>query len=250
MPSVKPLEFSGNFKGKPAHELQNFLDDYLDGSLELCQLYNFARTIGTATYAGQPTYVQFVSSGLTEHTHIAWRQLTEQRTEGTWNFYKEWIQQTFGSTLTLSQAVEAMEDLHQTGAATQYSAAFNELVSAISAAGVTYPEQHLCAKYFNGLKSHLQIMPDLYWIHNNLRKLHQEAEKIDDLYFHCNCKPRAKFSPPNIRTPVPLTNFKHSAFPAHFHDSVIQWKLTQSNNNNSPFDALHLNRNNFFVPKD
>ncbi|KAJ3103894.1 hypothetical protein HK100_004138, partial [Physocladia obscura] len=136
MPSVKSLEFSGIFKGKAAHELQNSLDDYLDCSLELCQLYNFARTIGTATHAGQPTYVQFVSSRLTERAHIAWRLLTEQqRIEATWDFYKQWIQRTFGSTLTLSQAMEAMEDLHQTGAATQYSAAFNELVSAISAAG-------------------------------------------------------------------------------------------------------------------
>ncbi|KAJ3096284.1 hypothetical protein HK100_005603 [Physocladia obscura] len=143
MPSVKPLEFSGIFKGKAAHELQNSLDDYLARSLELYQLYNFARTIGTATHAGQPNYVQFVSSGLTERACIAWRQLTEQqRTEATWDFYKQWIQRTFGSTLTLSQAVKAMEDLHQTGAATQYSAAFNELVSAISAAGVTYLEQH------------------------------------------------------------------------------------------------------------
>ncbi|KAJ3125611.1 hypothetical protein HK100_010709, partial [Physocladia obscura] len=152
MPSVKPLEFSGIFKGKAAHELQNSLDDYLDHSLELCQLYNFARTIGTATHAGQPTYVQFVSPGLTGHAHIAWRQLTEQQcTEATWNFYKQWTQRTFGSTLTLSQAVEAMKDLHQTGAATQYSAAFNELLSAISAVGVTYPEEHLCVKYLNGL---------------------------------------------------------------------------------------------------
>ncbi|KAJ3133965.1 hypothetical protein HK100_003956 [Physocladia obscura] len=143
MPSVKPLEFSGNFKGKTGHELQNSLDDYLNRSLELCQLYNFARTIGTATHAGQPTYVQFVSSGLTGCARIAWRQLTEQqRTEATWDFCKQWIQCTFSSTLTLSQAVETMEDLHQTGAVTQYSAA--KLVSAISAAGVTYPEQHLC----------------------------------------------------------------------------------------------------------
>ncbi|KAJ3086639.1 hypothetical protein HK100_008640 [Physocladia obscura] len=133
MPSVKPLEFSEFLK------LQNSLDDYLDHSLEICQLYNLTRTIDTTTHAGQPTYVQFVSSGLTGHTCIAWRQLTEQqRTQATWDFYKQWI-----------QPVEAMEDLHQTGAATQYSAAFNELVSEISAAGATYPEQHLCVKYLN-----------------------------------------------------------------------------------------------------
>ncbi|KAJ3002995.1 UNVERIFIED_CONTAM: hypothetical protein HDU68_005920, partial [Siphonaria sp. JEL0065] len=30
MPSVKPLTFSGNIKNKPAHELQNYLDDFLD----------------------------------------------------------------------------------------------------------------------------------------------------------------------------------------------------------------------------
>ncbi|KAJ3091533.1 hypothetical protein HK100_007152 [Physocladia obscura] len=73
MPSVKPLEFSGIFKGKAAHELQNSLDDYLDHSLEICQLYNFARAIDTTTHARQPTYVQFVSSGLTGRARIAWR---------------------------------------------------------------------------------------------------------------------------------------------------------------------------------
>ncbi|KAJ3095370.1 hypothetical protein HK100_005847 [Physocladia obscura] len=152
MPSVKPLEFSGIFKGKATHGLQNSLDDYLDRSLEICQLYNFARTIGTAIHAGQPTYVQFVSSGLTGRACIAWRQLTEQqRTEATWDFYKQWIQHTFGSTLTLSQAVEAMEDLHHTKASTQYSAALNELVSATSTANVTYPEEHLCVKYNGSL---------------------------------------------------------------------------------------------------
>ncbi|KAJ3094606.1 hypothetical protein HK100_006087, partial [Physocladia obscura] len=81
---------------------------------------------------------------LSGHACITWRQLTEQqRTQATWDFYKQWIQHNFGSTLTLSQAVEAMEDLHQTGAATKYSTAFNELVSAISAAGVTYLEEHI-----------------------------------------------------------------------------------------------------------
>ncbi|KAJ3077675.1 hypothetical protein HK100_010948, partial [Physocladia obscura] len=38
MPSVKPLEYSGIFKSRAAHELQNSLDDYLDCSLEICQL--------------------------------------------------------------------------------------------------------------------------------------------------------------------------------------------------------------------
>ncbi|KAJ3078129.1 hypothetical protein HK100_010825, partial [Physocladia obscura] len=139
-----------------------------------------------------------------------------------------------------------MEDLHQTEAATQYSASFNELVSAISAAGVTYPEEHLCFKYLNGLKSHLQTMPDLYHIHNDLKKLQQEAETIDALYFCHNHKPQAKIHPTKRQNQ--LTNFNQSVFPTHFHNSVIQWKLTMSNNNTSPFDALHLNK--IFVPKN
>ncbi|KAJ3082096.1 hypothetical protein HK100_009757, partial [Physocladia obscura] len=69
---------------KADHELQNSLDDYLDRSLEICQLYNFARTIDTTTHAGQLIYFQFVSSGLTGRALIAWRQLTEQqRTQAT-----------------------------------------------------------------------------------------------------------------------------------------------------------------------
>ncbi|KAJ3011107.1 UNVERIFIED_CONTAM: hypothetical protein HDU68_001815, partial [Siphonaria sp. JEL0065] len=119
MPSIKPITFSGSIKSKPAHELQNHLDDYLDRSLEVCQLYGFAPCLFTRTHRGQPTYVQFTASGLTEHARILWRRIPEsERISMTWDHYKEWIQTTFGSLLTLTQAIEAMEKLHQSKSAT------------------------------------------------------------------------------------------------------------------------------------
>ncbi|KAJ3086347.1 hypothetical protein HK100_008725, partial [Physocladia obscura] len=246
MPSVKLLELSGIFKGKATHELQNSLGDYLACSLEICQLYNFARIIDTTTHTGQPTYVQFVSSGLTGCAHIAWRQLTD---EATWDFYKQWIQRTFGSTLTLSQAVEAMEDLHQTGAATQYSATFNELVSAISVAGVTYPEQHLCVKYLNGLKSHLQTMPDLYWIHNDLRKLQQEAETIDDLHFCCNCKPQAKIQSTKYQNTSNTNQFQTQHLSDTFSQLSNPMEIDTVQQQQQLFQCLTPEQKQFFCSK-
>ncbi|KAJ3012700.1 UNVERIFIED_CONTAM: hypothetical protein HDU68_001067, partial [Siphonaria sp. JEL0065] len=49
MPSIRPIEFTGNFRNKPAHELQNILDDYFDRSYELCKLYNFASSTTTVS---------------------------------------------------------------------------------------------------------------------------------------------------------------------------------------------------------
>ena len=141
MPSIKPLPFSGNQGNRPAHELQNILDDYLERSLEICQLYGLAPDITRITKNGQPTYVQFVSMGLADNARILWRQIpAENRLNMTWNDYVKWINLRFGSQLTLSQAIEAMDSLRQTRSAVIYSCAFNELVAAISASGVTYPD--------------------------------------------------------------------------------------------------------------
>jgi hypothetical protein len=195
MPSVKPIQFSGNLKHKPAHELQNLLDDYLERSLELCKLYNFAPDYLSVTRNGQPTYVQFATAGLADQARIAWRRVPEdQRSHMNWDEYSQWIHKTFGSTLTLSQAIEAMERLSQTQSALVYSAAFNELVSAIEAAGIKYPDKHLCIKYLNGLKPHLQTVPELYHITDDLAKLQQEAEKLDDIQF----RRARRFRPPAV----------------------------------------------------
>ncbi|KAJ3198804.1 hypothetical protein HDU82_001008, partial [Entophlyctis luteolus] len=184
MPSVKPLEFTGNIKHMPAHQLQNYLDDYLERSLETCRLYNFAPDSQSYTHTGQPTYVQFISSGLTSHARTAWRRVPElERLHMNFENFRNWILTNFGSTLTLAQAVEAMEDLRQNKSAVIYSAQFNELIAAIAAAGVVYPEKHLCIKYLNGLKPHLQMVPDIYRIADDLRKLQQETEKLDDIQF-------------------------------------------------------------------
>ncbi|KAJ3376320.1 hypothetical protein HDU84_000376, partial [Entophlyctis sp. JEL0112] len=184
MPSIKPIKFSGNIKHMPAHRLQNYLDDYLERSLETCKLYNFTSEPATVSQCGQPTYVQFVSSGLADQAHTAWRRLTAYERENmTWDGYRSWILTTFGSTLTLAQVVEAMEELRQTRSALIYSAKFNQLVSAIKATGVIYPEEHLCIKYLNGLRPNLQTIPDLYRIIDDLGKLQRKAKKLDNIQF-------------------------------------------------------------------
>ncbi|KAJ3214737.1 hypothetical protein HDU81_001629 [Chytriomyces hyalinus] len=144
------------------------------------------------TQLNQPTFVQFVSSGLSKNACIAWRQISkDDRTLMTWDIYSAWIQNTFGSTLTLDQALDTMDDLRQTTSAVIYSAKFNELVSAISAADVDYSQKHLCSHYRRGLKPHLRATPDLIHIKDNLKALQQETKQLDDITFRAhktNCK--------------------------------------------------------------
>ncbi|KAJ3191213.1 hypothetical protein HDU82_003689, partial [Entophlyctis luteolus] len=228
MPSIKPITFTGNIKHMPVHQLQNFLDDYLKHSLETCKLYNLAQDINSTTHVGQPTYIQFVSSGLTEHARTSWRHVSEEEHSAmTWNGYCNWILTNFGSTLTLSQAVEGMEDLCQTKSAILYSAQFNKIVTAIKAASITYPDHHLCIKYLNGLKPHLQTVPNLYRITEDLKKLHQEAEKLDDIQF---CHLIKIFNPsqasPHSTTQMPImeTSILDKPFPVQMMDQH-PWSL-------------------------
>ncbi|KAJ3004042.1 UNVERIFIED_CONTAM: hypothetical protein HDU68_005366 [Siphonaria sp. JEL0065] len=155
MPSIRPIEFTGNFRNKPAHELQNILDDYFDRSYELCKLYNFASS--TTLFPK-----------LANQSRIAWCRLLEsQRDTMLWIDYCEWIQKQFGSQLTLQRAIEAMENLSHTGPATMYTAKFNE--------------RHLCVKYLQGLEMHLRTLPELFRITDNFNCLKTEAETLDDM---------------------------------------------------------------------
>ncbi|TPX51937.1 hypothetical protein CcCBS67573_g09985 [Chytriomyces confervae] len=105
----------------------------------------------------------FTAAGLTDHARISWRRIPEsERASMTWDQYKEWIQKSFGSLLTLPQAIEAMEKLNQSKSATLYTAQFNACTL---------------------LNSTNLTMPELFRITDNLDKLQQEAEKLDDLMF-------------------------------------------------------------------
>ncbi|KAJ3376428.1 hypothetical protein HDU84_000195, partial [Entophlyctis sp. JEL0112] len=189
------------------------LDNYLEHSLETCELYNMAPDCDHTTHTGQPTYVKFIMTGLIDQACTAWRRVPKlERDNMTWNDYCSWILETFGSSLTLTQAVEAMEELHQTKSAIIYLTDFNQLVSAISAAGITYLECHLCIKYLNGLKSRLQTAPELYHITDDIKKLQQEAEWMDNIQFWQSHK--------NFRNPMTPTLQQ-------------QHRLTTANNNNS-----------------
>ncbi|KAJ3217381.1 hypothetical protein HDU81_000853, partial [Chytriomyces hyalinus] len=140
----------------------------------------------------------FASSGLSENARIAWHQIPkDNRTIMTWGAYSAWIQDTFGSTLTLDQALDAMDDLRQTTSAVIYSAKFNELVSAISAADVDYSQKHLCSRYRRGLKPHLRATPDLIRIKDNLKTLQQETEQLDDITFRAHKTDRKSSSNPS-----------------------------------------------------
>ncbi|KAJ3240608.1 hypothetical protein HDU78_002230 [Chytriomyces hyalinus] len=184
MPSIKPIPFNGKLGNRPAHEIQNILDDYLECSLENCRLYNLAPDVNLITHNGQSTYVQFVSSGLIKTARQRWRQLPEStRNNMTWPEYAQCINKCFGSQLALSQAIDALDTIQQTGSAVTYSSAFNELVSATSSANVHLPDAFLCVKYLNGLKPHLQVIPELSNICSNLSKLQAEAERLYDVYY-------------------------------------------------------------------
>ncbi|KAJ3226902.1 hypothetical protein HDU81_007019, partial [Chytriomyces hyalinus] len=161
MLSVKPITFFGSFHSKPAHEIQNLLNNYLKCSYEICILYSFAPSASQMSQLNQPTFIQFASSGLSKNACIAWHQIDKNdHALMTWKTYAIWIQSTFGSILTSDQALDAMDNLHQTTSAIIYSAKFNELVSAISTANINYSQKYLCSHYHRGLKPHLCATPD------------------------------------------------------------------------------------------
>jgi hypothetical protein len=186
MPSVNPYDFEGKPSNKPAHELQNLLDNYLDRSKELCRRYGFAPDVASIQYVNQLTYVQFTSMGLKDTARIAWRRLPEQQRESmTWDEYAEWIKDKFGSKLNKSQAISALDSIRQTKSAVQYTSEFNQLVNAIS---IPQDEELLCHKYINGLQPHLFSNPTINNITHNLDNLQREAEKLDDLYYRRRVK--------------------------------------------------------------
>jgi hypothetical protein len=184
MPSIKPHKFEGKPRNKPAHELQTFLNGYLTRSKDLCILHGFAPDRQSVELINQPTYVQFTSTGLEGTARILWEQVPEiERHNMTWPEYCTWINAKCGSQLSLPQAVATMDTLKQTRSATEYSSAFNELVSTLVSSEIDLPAKYLCIKYLNGLKLHLQTIPELFRINNNLSQLQGEAERLDDIIF-------------------------------------------------------------------
>lgn len=187
IPNAKPLPFSGTFQNRPAHELQNYLDDYLNRTAQTCRWFQFAPSKAEITAPGQPTYAQFASGGLTDYAGTKWNTIPlEQQENMTWDDYRQWIMTNFSSKLTLIQAVEALDRLSQVKSAVLYSTKFNEIVSAITAAGVELNNKYLCVRYLQGLKSHLRAMPSLFNLNSDLALLQEETERLDDITFRLN----------------------------------------------------------------
>jgi hypothetical protein len=188
----KPLttpapSFSGDTRFLPAHEAQDKIENYLFEVESRAHLLRLRPSIVTETdYRDHPTYVQWASTGLKGTALTKWRKLdVTMRNNLSWNAYQEWIVKNFSSPLVISQAIKAMDTITQKGSAVTYSALFNNIVNALSSAGVIYPAKHLCTKYLQGLKPHLQSDKDLFAI-EDLDDLQAEAERLDDFYWRMN----------------------------------------------------------------
>ncbi|KAJ3399821.1 hypothetical protein HDU80_007547, partial [Chytriomyces hyalinus] len=59
LPTIKPLPFSRVYGNKPAHKIQNLIDNYLKCSYEFCLLHPLAPSSAKISHPNQPTYVQF-----------------------------------------------------------------------------------------------------------------------------------------------------------------------------------------------
>ncbi|KAJ3243414.1 hypothetical protein HDU77_010391 [Chytriomyces hyalinus] len=189
LPAIKPLPFSGVFGNKPAHEIQNMIDDYLERSYEFCLLHRLAPSTAETSHPDHPTYVQFVTGGLSDAARSSWRLFPQyERTHMTWEDYSEWVIMKFGSRLSLDQALDALDALFQTTSAAAYSAKFNNLVSSISVAGAEFSPKHICSRYRKNLKDHLKALTDLVKINDNLVLLQQQAEYLDDIAFRSTGK--------------------------------------------------------------
>ncbi|KAJ3240860.1 hypothetical protein HDU77_011060 [Chytriomyces hyalinus] len=193
LPAIKPLPFSGVFGNKPAHKIQNLIDDYLERSYEFCLLHRLAPSTAEISHPDQPTYVQFVTGGLSDAACSSWRLFPQhKRTHMTWEDYAEWVIMKFGSRLSLDQALDALDALFQTTSAAAYSAKFNNLVSSISVAGTDFSPKHICSRYHKNLKDHLKALTDLVKINDSLVLLQQQARYLDDIAFHSTGKSGCK----------------------------------------------------------
>jgi hypothetical protein len=103
-PSAKPPSFAGKSTKIPAYELQTQINNFLETSLDQCEFHNLATEPDTVIFPGQSTYVKWVSSGLTDHARNAWLQIPrEERNAMSWDFFVEWVNETFGSELRVSK---------------------------------------------------------------------------------------------------------------------------------------------------
>jgi hypothetical protein len=195
VPSVKPPTFNGETIKKPAHEAASIINDYLYTSEEVCRLHRFLGDNETPTHVGQPSYTDFIATGLTGQALKAWQHVeTNTRRAMTWSNYQTWIRNNFSSPLTFTEANESLRTLKQKGSAQAYTQVFNDLVYSIEAStpsipGSTSPVasafnvQVLCSLYRGGLKPILQADADLHKLNTNLTDLQRETERLDDFYW-------------------------------------------------------------------
>lgn len=178
--SVKPPTFTGELRSKPAHEAQKTIDTYLHLAESQAALYGLLADDTAPKFLEHTTYTTWVSTGLQGHAFDLWRDMDgATRNSFTWAKYKEWVQESFGSKLTLMQALASLRDLRQTRSATEYTTEFNSLVAACASAGSVYSQDHLCHTYRAGLKTHLKSDTQLFKI-NKLKELQTETQRLDE----------------------------------------------------------------------
>jgi hypothetical protein len=181
VPSSQPPAFHGSAKYKPAHLAQQSIDEYLHKAAKVAKIHGFRADGAPALFLEHPTYVQWISTGLTGMALTYWLQLPEATQDNmTWDVYKAWIQRHFTSALTLQDATRTLQALKQRKSASQYSQQFNELVEAIRSKGVNMYDKYLCILYRDGLKDFLIKENKLYDINDDLKKFQEATERLDD----------------------------------------------------------------------
>lgn len=179
-----PPAFDGDIRTKPAHVAQKIIDEYLHRAADQARLYGLLADGAQPTFQNQTRYVDWISSGLTGHALTVWRNKTqEERDSMTFKQFRQWIQTTFSSKLTLTQANDALDNLKQLEtSAPDYSVEFNSLVSACEIFMESrFDKKLICVKYRNGLNRNLQRHPSLFEL-EELDALQQEAHRLDDLF--------------------------------------------------------------------
>jgi hypothetical protein len=242
IPSAQPPSFDGSAKYKPAHVAQQTIDEYLHKAFKVAKIHGFRADNASAQYSNHPTYVQWVSTGLTGMALTYWRQLSETVQDTmTWQQYKEWIQRHFTSALTLQDATHTLKSLKQKKSASQYSQQFNELVEAIRSKNVSLDDKYLCIIYRDGLKDFLIKENKLYDIEDDLAKLQQEAERLDDHHWrtHSNSRRTGNFSQPPFRN--------HGN--ANHRDDPMELDNMQTDQTNGNFRRLSEKEKEFYRSK-
>jgi hypothetical protein len=222
-PSTLPPTFRADFVGMKPQEVQANIREFLFKGEELAGQFGYRADGERKRFDKHPTYVHFVSRGLTGNALKRWMDLDKEHRDGmSWKDFCEWIQGTFGAAVSKTKLMEEFTKLRQGSSVAAYCQDFNNIVASMTAAGLgSHPVKMLCTRFIAGLKPDMRMAHELYLFEDDLPMLQRRAIEIDEIKWgnrmktpkegHVEGKPFQKshqYTPTSGPTPMELDHME------------------------------------------